>query len=47
MVATLGKNSEFAEVNIDNMDSLKVALSGAVLFLLLLPVLSSYVAVII
>ncbi|MBA0548619.1 hypothetical protein Golob_019708 [Gossypium lobatum] len=31
MVATLGKNSEFAEVNINNKDSLEAALSGEAL----------------
>ena len=30
MVATLGKSSEFVEVNIDNKDSLEAALSGEV-----------------
>ena len=35
MVDKLGKNSEIAQVNIDNMDSLETALRGAIILLIL------------
>lgn len=40
MVDKLGKNSEFAEVNIDNLDSLETALRGAKILIYITPPLS-------
>lgn len=36
MLAKLGENSEFAEVNIDNVKSLETALNGAWILLIIL-----------
>lgn len=41
MVAKLGKNSDFVQVNIDRVDSLEAALSGAVVILPSVILLSS------